>query len=87
MTKMWVHYICMLLILDGIWMQNGDEANISRSTRKPAVWTLLNVSTKVSLPSPRMLIRSDTFRLRGIDYRVMMPETENLQEAKRVCPG
>ena len=58
---------------------------MSRSTRNPTLWTLRNVSTQISMRSPRRLIRADTFRLRGKRNRVMIPETENPQEAKRIC--
>ena len=36
---------------------------ISRSVRKPTIWTLRKVSTQISLSMPRRLTRTDTFRL------------------------
>ena len=39
----------------------------SRSTRKPTLWTLRNVSTQISLRRQHMLIRADTFHLGGIE--------------------
>ena len=48
--------------------------DMSLPTRKPTLWSLRNLSTQISLRSPRRLIRADTFRLRVID--VMIPETE-----------
>ena len=41
------------------------HVQIRRPTRKPTLWPLRNVSTHAI--SPRMLVRADTFRLRGID--------------------
>ena len=40
---------------------------MSRSTRKPTLLTLRNVSTQISLRSPRRLIQADTFRLNGVE--------------------
>ena len=51
---------------------------MSRSTRKPTLWTLRNMVTQISLrhiPS------------HGDGGRVMIPETENPQEVKSVCPA
>ena len=45
----------------------GIYLNVTRSTRKPTLWTLRNVSTRISLGSPRKLIRADSFRLRRIE--------------------
>ena len=39
--------------------------NMSRSTRKPTLWALRNVSDQISMRSPRRLIRANTFRRRG----------------------
>ena len=39
---------------------------LRRSTRKPTLWTLRNVSTWISLRIPLRLIRADTFRHRDI---------------------
>ena len=36
---------------------------MSRPTRKPTLWTLRKVSTRISLSLPRRLIPVDTFRL------------------------
>ena len=36
---------------------------MSRSTRKPTLWTLRKVSNQISLSMPRRLTRTDTFRL------------------------
>ena len=41
--------------------------HMSRSTRKPTVWTLCNVSTQISLRDHRRLVRADTFRIMGIE--------------------
>ena len=41
-----------------------------RFSKNPTVWTLRNVSIQISLRSPRMLIRADTFRLRGIKVKI-----------------
>ena len=38
---------------------------LSRPARKPTLWSLRNVSTRISMPSPRRLIRAETFRLWG----------------------
>ena len=38
---------------------------MSRSTRKPTLGTLRNVSTRISLSMPRRLTRTDTFRSCG----------------------
>ena len=46
-----------------------DSSHMCRSMRKPTLWTLRNVSTKISLRTPRRLIRFDTFRLWGIDIQ------------------
>ena len=40
---------------------------MSRPARKPTLWPMRNVSTQISLRSPRRLIRADTFRLKGIE--------------------
>ena len=40
-----------------------------RSTRKPTLCTLRNVSTKIRLHSSHRLIRADIFRIRGIDVQ------------------
>ena len=56
--------------------------NMSLHARKPTLWPLRNVSYQISL---RRLIRAATFRFRGIE--VMIPETENPQEAKRFYMG
>ena len=37
--------------------------DMSCSTRKPKLWTLRKVSTRISLSMPRRLTRTDTFRL------------------------
>ena len=60
---------------------------MSRSAGKPTLWSLRNVSIQISPHVPHRLIRADTLRLRGKRYRVMIPETENPQEAKSVGPG
>ena len=43
------------------------EIHMSRSMRKPALWTLRNVSIRISLRSLLRLIRADVFRLKGIE--------------------
>ena len=68
-------------INDGMMWKRGTSC----PARKPTVWPLRNVSTQIRLRCPRRLIRVDTFRLRG--DRVMIPETENPQEAKSVYLG
>ena len=45
----------------------SGRVKTSRSTRKPLQRTLRNVSTQISMCSPRRLIRADTFRLREIE--------------------
>ena len=45
---------------------SNKEIYMSRSTRKTTLLTLRNVSTQISLRSPRRLIRVCTFRPRGI---------------------
>ena len=54
--------------------------NISRLTRKPTLLTLRNVSTQPAQANPGRHIPSQ-------GDRVMIPETENPQEEKIVCPG
>ena len=41
--------------------------HLSRSARKRTLWLLRNVSTQISLRSPRKLIRADALRLRGVE--------------------
>ena len=43
--------------------------HMSRSARKPTLWTLSNISTQISLRIPRRLIRADSFRLWGIEIK------------------
>ena len=45
--------------------------NTSRSTRKPALWTLRNVSSRIRVRNPRRLIRVDTFRLHNVRFLVI----------------
>ena len=40
-----------------------NTKQMSRSTRKPTLWNLRKVSTRISLSMPRRLTRTDTFRL------------------------
>ena len=45
-------------------IRNINKVHMSRSVRKPLIWTLRNVSTQNSLRNPRRLIRADKFLLR-----------------------
>ena len=39
------------------------KAHMSRPARKPTLWTLRKVYTRISLSMPRRLSRTDTFRI------------------------
>ena len=61
---------------------------MSRSTRKPTLWTLRNVSTQISMRSSRMLIWASLIPSqedRGIVLWFL--KQENPQQAKHVSPG
>ena len=68
-----------------VFVRTGSKSITSTNEpsheEKTTLWTLRNVSTVIS---PRRLIWADTFRLRAIGYNVMIPETENPLEVKRV---
>ena len=55
---------------------------MSHFTRKPLLWTLRNLSNRISLRTPRRLIRADTFHIRGIDLHAFPP---NQIEMDNVC--
>ena len=65
-----------IILVSGVLASDNDRRteeirkHISRFTSKPTVWTLRrlrNVSTHISLGSPRRLFRDDIIRLSGID--------------------
>ena len=73
-----IFFIGMLFVcfLENMLRSNEMEKHIakvfliyepSHATRKTTLWALRNVSTHISMRSPRKLIRADTFRHRGIE--------------------
>ena len=59
-----VCWICVKIHLQvGKGKRTEGIASLSRSARKPTLWPLCNVSTRISLSMPRRLTRIDTFRL------------------------
>ena len=47
---------------------NRTNLDMSHPTRKPTLWTLRKLSTRISLSMPRRLSRTDTFRLLSFFY-------------------
>ena len=63
---------------------------MSRSARKPTLWTLRKVSTRISIITPRMLTRLDTFRLLWIFcfwnyYSTHLPPWDGMCRSGSVC--
>ena len=47
--------------LEMVFAKKKPDDQMSRPARKPTLWTLRKVSTRISLRNPRMLTRTDTF--------------------------
>ena len=64
--------------------------HLSRTARNPTVWTLRNVSTRISLSIPYRLIRTGTFRLLWIfcirnHYSIHLSPWDGMSGSGSVC--
>ena len=60
-------FIWARIAIESFLILLSTNPHMNRPARKPTVWHLRNVSTQISLRSPRRLICADTFRHRGIE--------------------